>query len=175
MMALEKQRSAFSSRPERRDVAALLIAGASRASLVDKEVVPQRSSARLQQQKQLVHDPKSNKSANLPIRPTSSNLPLETKTRLKGQSEQKFRQLAAALIVDIKSNFNAMTNLPSSDRLQETLHAADAVQARLQASKDDLEPVAQPTANPVHTASSPRIVTSKSSRLQHRNITEAWV
>jgi len=165
MMAVEKQRSAFASRPERRDVAALLIAGASQASLIDSSVMPSRNSSRVQQRRQHMLDSDSNIEVKVPLQPTSSNP--QPNAHFKGKSEQRFRMLAAAS--GIRSNQDAASFVSISERFQDALVAADTAQARLRASDDDLD------AKPPATAAAKLAPAKTCKKLQLRDATEAWV
>ena len=178
MMAAEKQRSAFSYRPERRDVAALLISKASQASLVDSVALGFRNpSPRLHRHRKHNPDCDSDFSAQFPLRPTSSNgSTLLTKVNFKGRSEEKFRQLAADSSMQIRSKSNAAISVSfSSEKFQDALDAADAAQAQL--NKSDAICTSQKAASAcMRTSSASNTATGKTSKkTQQRNIVEAWV
>ena len=168
MMAAEKQRSAFSLRPERRDVAALLIAGASQASLVGSAATMSRNSHRKH-----APDTHSNVSAELPMRPNKSQ-PVKTKAHFKGRSEEKFRLLAAVSSMQIVSNSNAFA-FSSSEKLRETLDEADKAQLQLRAKEEDTDANVPAAAASKHTASAGNVVVKTSKNIPLRNINEAWV
>ena len=167
-MAAEKQRSAFSLRPERRDVAALLIAGASQASLVGSAATMSRNSHRKH-----APDTHSNVSAELPMRPNKSQ-PVKTKAHFKGRSEEKFRLLAAVSSMQIVSNSNAFA-FSSSEKLRETLDEADKAQLQLRAKEEDTDANVPAAAASKHTASAGNVVVKTSKNIPLRNINEAWV
>lgn len=178
MMAAEKQRSAFSYRPERRDVAALLISGASQASLVDSVALgSQNPSPRLHRHRQHKPDCDSDFTAQFPLRLTSSDgSTLRTKVNFKGRSEEKFRQLAADSSMQIRSKSNASFSASiSPQKFQDALDAADASQAQLK--KSDSVGTNQKAASAcMRTSSAANTATGKmSNKKQQRNIVEAWV
>lgn len=176
MMAVEKQRSAFTSRPERRDVAALLIAGANQASLVDSSVMHSRNSPLLQRRRQHTPDNDSNFEVKVLLQPTSYNAPPKIKAQLKGKSEEKFRLLAAALSTGSGSKPDAASFMPSSEKLRSALHAADSAQARLRASDVALDANPKATTASSRLASVAKVALDKSSKhFQQRDIIEAWV
>ncbi len=175
MMAVEKQRSAFASRPERRDVAALLIAGASQASLVDDKASGSRMSPRLHRRRQPPPDTDPIISPQLPPRPASSNPALKTNALFKGRSEENFRLLAADSSIETRFDCSAIASVSSSQRLQRELDAADALNAKLKASvTTGAKP--QTSSASVRPPSAAKIVSSKTSKgTQKRVIVEAWV
>jgi hypothetical protein len=171
MMAAEKQRSAFSRRPQRRDVAALLIAGASQASLVGSAT---KVSQNVQQQRQQVLETNSNILAEAPVRPRSSQ-PSKSKAHFKGKSEEKFRLLAA--VSKLQSSFNSeASSFMLSKKLRETLETADAAHSQLLASENEagLNDPSGVASN--FTALAPAAKVVKATKKIHlRNISEAWV
>ena len=178
MMAAEKQRSAFSSRPERRDVAALLIAGARQASLIDSASLGSRNSPCLHQRRQqlLEADSNENISAQAPILPTSSNPTSKVKALFKGRSEEKFRLLANDSSLETKSESSAFAYVSSSKRFhQRVLDAADAAQAALQATTAT-GTKQQAASSSLRASSAAKIATGKTSKKSlQRDIVEAWV
>jgi hypothetical protein len=167
MMVAEKQRPAFASRPERRDVAALLIAGASQASLVARAATSSRNS-----HWQHAPDANSTLSTEMPMRPSSSQ-PVKTKSHFKGRSEEKFRLLAAVSNKKMGSNSNAFA-FNSSEKLRVTLDAADKLQAQLRAKDEDTDANAPVIAASKHTASAGNVV-KVSKKIPLRSMNEAWV
>jgi hypothetical protein len=169
MMTAEKQRCAFSRRPERLDVAALLIAGASQASLVGSAT---KKLPNVQRQRQRVIETSANLLAEVPVRPSSSQPP-KTKAHFKGKSEEKFRLLAAVSSIQNVSNSDAFA-FNSSNNLREALDTADAAQAELRASEDNASTFV-PTAVAIkHIASATKVVKAPK-KIQLRNMNEAWV
>ncbi len=175
MVAAEKQRSAFSSRPERRDVAALLMAGACQASLVDTASSCSQNYPRQQQRRQHAPDTDLNIPAKGPVQHAGSYHSSKTKSLFKGKSEEKFRLLAASSSTQIRTNSEGIAFMPSSKGLRYTLDAADTAQAQLRELEHDADANVAATAN-MRISSTAKISTVQTSKkISQRDINEAWV
>jgi hypothetical protein len=174
MVAAEKQRSAFSSRPERRDVAALLMAGASQASLVDTSSSGSRNHPRQQQRRQHAPDADPIIPAKVPVQHAGSNPPSKMKCFFKGKSEEKFRVLAASSSTQIRTNSEGIAFMPSSKALH-TLHAADTAQAQLRLFVHDADANLSATAGMQITSTAKISPAQTSKKISQRDINEAWV
>lgn len=177
MVAAEKQRSAFSSRPERRDVAALLIAGACQASLVDTASSCLPNYPRQQQLRQQAPetDPNTPAKVGLPVQHAGSYHSSKTKSLFKGKSEEKFRVLAASSSTQIRTNSEGIAFMPSSKGLRYTLDAADTAQAQLRALEHDADANVAATSNMRISSTAKTLTVQTSKKISQRDINEAWV